>query len=238
MRKLIEIISKRIKGNDYILDSNIPFLYLMSFALNRFFMLIRGKFKILGIHKKGKNIFIGKNVVFKCKRFISMGNNVTINDNVYIDALSLHGINIGNGSSIGSNSIIRCSGNLHSLGMGFEMGSNSSLADGCFIGATGGVWIGNDVICGQNIRFHSSNHIFNDINTLIRKQGIVAKGIHVGNNCWIGAGTVFCDGVTLGDGCVVGANTVVTKSFSSNSIIVGSPAKQIGTRGLNYEFEK
>ncbi|MGN0374716.1 MAG: DapH/DapD/GlmU-related protein, partial [Butyrivibrio sp.] len=82
-------------------------------------------------------------------------------------------------------------------------------------------------------RFHSSNHNFNDTEILIRKQGVTAKGISIGNNCWIGAGVVFCDGVSIGDGCVIGANSVVTKEFPENCILAGSPARIIGMREHN-----
>ena len=53
---------------------------------------------------------------------------------------------------------------------------------------------------------------------------------HVGNNCWIGAGVVFCDGVTVGSGCVIGANAGVTKSFPDNRVIAGNPAKVVRMR--------
>lgn len=98
-------------------------------------------------------------------------------------------------------------------------------------GAAGGIEIGDDVVAGQFIRFHSENHNYNDISKLIRNQGVSHKGIKVGNNCWIGAGVVFLDGAELGDGCVVGTNAVVTKNFPENSVIVGVPAKIIKKRG-------
>ena len=97
-------------------------------------------------------------------------------------------------------------------------------------GAAGGIEIGDDVVAGQFIRFHSENHNYNDSTKLIREQGVSHKGIKIGNNCWIGAGVVFLDGAELGDGCVVGANAVVTKKFHDNVVIAGIPAKIVMNR--------
>ena len=230
VRKIIERIAKKYKGEDYSIDDSIPLTYLVSYASNRFMMLVRGILKTIGLKKRGKKTFVGKKVCLKCKSRMTFGDNISIHDDVYIDALSQNGIKLGDSCSIGKGTVIRCSGNYRKLGVGFFIGNNSSLADNCFVGASGGVWIGNDVIGGQNIRFHSSNHQFSDLNTPIRKQGVSLKGIHIGNNCWIGAGAVFCDGVTIGDGCVIGANAVVTKSFPDNCVIAGCPAKVIKTR--------
>lgn len=230
IRCIIEKAGKKIKGKDYTLDSAIPLSYLVGIAIQREIMLCRGVLSSFGMGKSGKYLFIGRHVSLKCKSKIFVGTNITFQERVYIDALSKDGVALGNGCSIGSGTIIRCSGNYKEIGKGFSMGNNSSLADNCFVGASGGVIIGDDVIGGQNIRFHSSNHNFNDKNLLIRKQGVTCEGIVVGNNCWIGAGVVFCDGVVIGNGCVIGANSVVTKSFPDNCVIAGSPAKIIKKR--------
>lgn len=230
IRCIIEKACKKIKGKDYTLDSAIPLSYLVGIAIQREIMLCRGFLSSFGMGKSGKYLFIGRHVSLKCKSKIFVGTNITFQERVYIDALSKDGVVLGNGCSIGSGTIIRCSGNYKEIGKGFSMGNNSSLADNCFVGASGGVIIGDDVIGGQNIRFHSSNHNFNDKNLLIRKQGVTCEGIVVGNNCWIGAGVVFCDGVTIGNGCVIGANSVITKSFPDNCVIAGSPAKIIKKR--------
>ena len=233
MRKMIEKIAKKLKGKDYSLDRNIPCAYLADVAVSRILMYARGMIVKIWFGRSGKMFFVGKEVKLKCKWKIKVGNCVSVQDYVCIDALSREGVRIGNNCSIGSGTIIRCSGNMKEIGKGFFMGNDSSLGDNCFVGATGGVFIGNDVIGGQNIRFHSSNHNFDNPHELIRKQGVNAKGIRVGNNCWIGAGVVFCDGVSIGNGCVIGANSVVTKSFPDNSVIVGNPAKRIKNRIYN-----
>lgn len=51
------------------------------------------------------------------------------------------------------------------------------------------------------------------------------KDISIGDNCWIGDNVFIKEGVTIGDNVIVGANSVVTKSFPSNLIIAGVPAK-------------
>ena len=57
------------------------------------------------------------------------------------------------------------------------------------------------------------------------------SSIKIGRNCWLGNGAVVVAGVTLGDHVIVGANSVVTKSFPSNVLIAGAPARII--RELN-----
>lgn len=225
----VERFAGQAKSNGYKIDLDIPISYMVSLIASRVLMLIRGKFNLF-FTDHGKKIFLGKQVVLKCKRKLHIGERASIQDGVYIDALSVQGVYLGDGSSLGKNTVVRCSGNLHRIGVGFFLGKNSSLADNCFVGATGGVFIGDDVIGGQNIRFHSSNHIFDSMEVLIRQQGVSAKGINVGNNCWIGAGVVFCDGSSVGDGCVVAANSVVTKKFPENSVIAGVPAKIVKLR--------
>lgn len=221
---------RKIKGNEYKIDIDIPLFYLISMIFERIIMLIKGNLKRIGFLKSGKFIFCGKKVRIKCKNKVVCGNYVSIKDNVQIDALSTKGVILKDGSSIGNGTIIRCSGNLKEIGIGFHLGKRSSLADNCFVGATGGVYIGDDVIGGQNIRFHSSNHIYSDTKKIIREQGIKSKGIVIGNNCWIGAGVIFCDGVNISSGCVIAANAVVTKNFPENCVIAGNPAKIIKIR--------
>ena len=51
----------------------------------------------------------------------------------------------------------------------------------------------------------------------------------IGNNVIIYAGAMILGDITIGDNSIIGANSVVTKSCPPNSILVGSPAKIVGS---------
>lgn len=55
----------------------------------------------------------------------------------------------------------------------------------------------------------------------------ISLPVTIGKNCFIGGNAILMPGVTIGDSVVVGAGSVVTKSFGSNVIISGNPAKVI-----------
>lgn len=230
MIRFIEKVVNKILKRNISINSEIPFGYILGVAIQRAAMIIRGLFRGLFFKRKGINLFIGKKVTIRCKKLLEVGNNVSFQDYVLIDALSTEGIIVKDNVSIGIRTMIKTSGSLGIIGKGFKMGHDSAMGNDCFVGAAGGVEIGDYVAIGQNVRFHSENHEYLNRNMLISEQGVSNKGIIIGNDCWIGAGAVFLDGVTVGDGCVIGANSLVTKDIPAYSISVGSPARVVGER--------
>lgn len=223
------MLASKILKRPMSIPEEMPVGYLISVCYERFIMMIRGAFS-LRFKKKGGVLFRGKRVEIHCKSMISMGNGVTLQDYVEINAMSKDGIKIGNNVSIGKRSIIRTSGSVSAIGKGFSIGDFSSLGHDCFVGAAGGVHIGNYVAIGQYVRFHSENHNFDSLELPIHEQGVSNKGIEIGNDCWIGSGVVFLDGVHVGNGCVIGANTLVNKDIPDNSVAVGNPVKILRKR--------
>ncbi|MEG1050212.1 MAG: sugar O-acetyltransferase, partial [Oscillospiraceae bacterium] len=49
----------------------------------------------------------------------------------------------------------------------------------------------------------------------------------IGDNVWIGGGSIILPGVTIGDNAVVGAGSVVTRDIPSNVIAYGNPCRVI-----------
>ena len=88
-------------------------------------------------------------------------------------------------------------------------------------GAT--VSFGDHVFVAPNCCFTTAEHA---IDPEMRKAGIeIAKPITIGNNVWIGAGSLILAGVTIGDNSVIGAGSVVKKSIPANVVAVGVPCK-------------
>ena len=59
----------------------------------------------------------------------------------------------------------------------------------------------------------------------------------IGNDVWIGEGTLIIGGVTIGDGAIIAAGAVVTKDVSPYSIVGGVPAKIIRKRFSDEQIE-
>lgn len=223
-------ITNKILKRELPISRDLPLAYLLGIIWERGIMLLRGTIISLFFAKRGTPIFIGKKAKIKCKNKISVGNCVSFLDYVVIDALSIEGMSFGNNVSIGLRSMIKTSGSLTKIGKGFSIGNNSTMGNDCFVGAAGGVKIGEFVAIGQNVRFHSENHEFSDRNKLICEQGVTNKGIEVGNDVWIGAGAVLLDGVKVGNGAVIGANTLVNRDIPDYAVAVGTPARIVRMR--------
>lgn len=54
--------------------------------------------------------------------------------------------------------------------------------------------------------------------------------LKIGNDVWLGTGSIVNRGVTIGDGALIGANAVVTNDIPPYAIAIGSPARVIKYR--------
>ena len=224
--KMIRLIFQKLldnSGKSYIIDPKIPNALIYYSLSKRVFMLLRG------ILKTGKKVFIGSNTKISNVANISFGKNVTIDNNCRIDGFSSEKIQFGDRVKIGGYSTLSATSHLSKFGKGLKIGNDSAVGQFTEFGAAGGIEIGNDVIMGSYISFHSENHNFSDNTKLIREQGVISKGIKIGNNVWVGAKVTFLDGCIVGDNSVVAAGAVVNGMYPNNSIIGGIPAKVLNS---------
>lgn len=221
MRKTISKMATKVRGKNFEIDSSIPTSYLLNLSATYLVSLARG---LLILRRK---VFLSRSCEFRCKNRIRIGSYSKIGNNCYFDALSKKGIIIGESSSIGPYTRIECSGTIRDIGKGLVAGNNLGVGAFSFFGCAGGVEIGNNVIMGQYISFHSENHIFSDPNVSIKDQGVTRSGIKIGSNVWVGSKVTFLDGCQVSDNSVVAAGAVVNSVFPEGVIIGGIPAKII-----------
>jgi acetyltransferase-like isoleucine patch superfamily enzyme len=134
-------------------------------------------------------------------------------------------LRIGRGTRISSFAKIKATNGDLTIGREVSIGSN------CFISADpGGVTIGDYTLISPNVCIIGSNYRYDRLDVPICQQGVVSKGVHIGQDVWIGAGCVITDGVTIGDHCIVTPNSVVSRSLPAGTIAGGSPASEIFQR--------
>ena len=227
MKKIINNIIEKLGRSDYSLDDNIKNIDLLIIVFIKGMQVFRGVYYKLFFKKVNGLLFVGKNVEINFCSKISCGRSVTIDNNVKINALSKKGIYFGNNVSILNNTIIDCIGVFNNIGEGLTIGDNVGIAQNCFIQVRAHVRIGNDVIFGPNVSIFSENHLYENTNIPIRKQGVSRKGVVIEDGVWIGTRAVILDGVTIGKNSVIAAGSVVNKSVPPYTVYGGVPAKLI-----------
>ena len=100
------------------------------------------------------------------------------------------------------------------------------------------IYVGDNTMFGPNVVIATAGH---PILPELREQRYQYNfSVHIGKNCWIGAGAVIVPGVTIGDNTVIGAGSVVTKDIPSNVVAVGNPCRvmrEISDYDREYYFK-
>lgn len=228
MKRILEYII-RFKNPSFRFDSEVSIDVLLALSCEKAFALLRS-LRFLTSFYLPRFLFMGKRVSLLAKRKMTFGKWVQIGHDCRLSALGSKGIYIGDNSSIGAFSRVIVATSYNNIGKGIHIGKDVGIGEYAYLGGAGGLIIGDECIIGQYLSCHPENHNYSELYTSIRHQGTSQKGIHISRNCWIGAKVTILDGVNIGEGCIIAAGAVVTKSFPSNSIIGGVPAKLLKSR--------
>lgn len=118
------------------------------------------------------------------------------------------------------------------FGKGVYANFNLTLVDDTHI------YVGDYTMLGPNVVLATAGHpILPELRPLAYQYNMP---VHIGKNCWLGAGVIVLPGVTIGDNTVIGAGSVVTKDIPANVVAVGNPCKvlrEINDHDKEYYFK-
>jgi acetyltransferase-like isoleucine patch superfamily enzyme len=125
--------------------------------------------------------------------------------------------------------------NPHKLGGEIVIGDYCLISPGVRISAEQSIRIGDDCMFAANVYISDSDWhgIYNRIRPFRCSKPVVLE-----NNVWLGEQVIVIKGVTIGENSVIGAGSVVTKSIPANSIAVGNPARVIKSINPNRRMLK
>lgn len=191
-----------------------PFCHVVTLVFMHGNGVIYGSFStngipIINVGRKRSRIIIGKN--------ISMNNGNAdncIGFSTRCSFMALEGGNIRIGNNVGM--------------------SQTAI---CAVGAD--IIIGNHTLLGGGVKiyssdFHSMLYIDRRIINTDRNNRSCAS-VMIGDDCFIGAGTIILKGVTIGNRSIIGAGSVVTKSIPADCIAGGNPCRVI--KYINNKYE-
>lgn len=119
------------------------------------------------------------------------------------------------------------------FGTGVYVNFNVTMID------DGHIYVGNRVLIGPNVVIATANHPLDP--ELRRYEMQYNRDVHIGDNVWIGAGTIILPGVHIGKNSVIGAGSVVSRDVPENVLAVGNPChvdKEIGERDHEFYFRR
>ena len=100
------------------------------------------------------------------------------------------------------------------------------------------IYVGDYTMFGPNVTVATAGHpILPELREQVYQYNMP---VHIGRNCWIGAGAVIVPGVTIGDNTVIGAGSIVTKDIPGGVVAVGNPCRvlrEINEYDREYYFK-
>lgn len=115
-------------------------------------------------------------------------------------------------------------------GENIHIGNNVEINMNCVFLDCNRITIGDNCGIAPGVHIYTVFHPTNPAERLSAHGGLwncQTAPVTLGNNVWIGGGSILLPGVTIGDNTTIGAGSVVTKSVPANCIAVGNPCRII-----------
>lgn len=110
-------------------------------------------------------------------------------------------------------------------GVHIELGEQVYFNVDCVVLDVARVRIGAHTMFGPGVHLYTATH---PLDAAQRRSGLEsAQPIDIGQDVWVGGGSIVCPGVTIGERTVVGAGSVVTRSLPPGVLAAGNPCRVI-----------
>ncbi len=107
-----------------------------------------------------------------------------------------------------------------------SLGERANIGNHAWIRGGGQVICGSDIMMGEFVLIYTQDHKIHGQ----EYDGYTVGDVVIGNNVWIGGRVTILKGVTIGNNAVVGAGSVVTRDVPANAIVAGNPARILRMR--------
>lgn len=108
--------------------------------------------------------------------------------------------------------------------IGLKVGKNFRRNEHCIIDQSH-CWL---IEIGDDVTLAPRVHILAHDASMWKECGYTKIApVKIGNNVFVGAGSIIMPGVTIGNDVIIGAGSVVTHDVESGNVVAGNPAKKI-----------
>jgi acetyltransferase-like isoleucine patch superfamily enzyme len=189
-------------------------------------LLLRKLLYPLLLGSVGRGVVFGQGVVLRHPHKIRLGDGVTVDDHVVLDAkgTSNRGIDVGRGVFLGRGTILSCKDG------DITIGDHGNFGFHCEVFSGSSIVVGRHGLFAAQAYLVGGGHEFDRPGIAVIDQPRSSRGIVLGDNVWLGTGAKVLDGVRIGSDVVVGANAVVNADLPDGAIAAGVPARVLRSR--------
>jgi acetyltransferase-like isoleucine patch superfamily enzyme len=165
----------------------------------------------------GAGVLWGRNIALRNPRHVAIGDRVAVDDDCMLDARGAgnEGIDIGNDVLIARDTIIQ------SKASWIKIGNRCVIGSQCQLTSVGGILLGESVQVGGQCYIGGGRYKTDSREVPIMDQGLYSEGpVVIGDDVWLGAGSIVLDGVRIGKGSVVGAGAIVREDLPEYTVAV------------------
>ena len=105
---------------------------------------------------------------------------------------------------------------------------NAKLIVGDYVGMSGAtIWCFKEIKIDKNVRIGANTLITDGDAHIDDPRSGEPKPIHICENVWLGMNVIVLKGVTIGKNSMIGAGSIVTKNIPENVVAAGNPCRVV-----------